>query len=96
MSITGNTWPYIAWVTPMSRTLTALPANIADSSRGRPNSLTSMAPATLNRSVIIEPISALSCMDSRVSRCILRPTSRDGRMKKGIRIKVMTLTSQDR
>jgi hypothetical protein len=33
---------------------------------GRPNSLTSIAPATLNRSVIPAPISASSSVDSRV------------------------------
>ena len=96
MSATKNTWPYIAWTTPMSRTLAARPPNACDSSRGRPNSLTSSAPATLNRSVIIEPISALSCIDSRVSRCSLRPTSRAGRMNSGIMARAMRLTSQDR
>ena len=96
MSETKNTWPYIDWMTPMSRTRTARPANISDSSRGRPNSLTSIAPATLNRSVMVEPIWALSCIDSRVSRCSLRPTSRAGRRNSGIMARAMTLTSQDR
>ena len=91
-----NTCPYIARVTPMSRTLAALPANSSDSSRGRPNSLTSIAPATLNRSVIVVPISALSCMDSRVSRCMRRPSNRAGKMNSGISASVITLTSQDR
>ena len=67
-----------------------------DSSRGRPNSFTSIAPATLNRSVIVEPISALSCMLSLVSRCIRRPTSRAGRMNSGIITRAMTVTCQDR
>ena len=96
MSATKNTWPYMAVTTPMSRTLAAREANAPDSSRGRPNSFTSIAPATLNRSVIVEPISALSCMLSRVSRCILRPTRRAGRMNSGIIARAMTLTSQDR
>ena len=91
-----NICPYIAVVMPMSRTLAAFPRNICASSRGRPNSLTSIAPATLNRSVIIEPISALSCIDSRVSRCMRRPSTRAGKMNSGIITSVMTLTSQDR
>jgi hypothetical protein len=91
-----NTCPYMAVVMPMSRTRAARAENTASSSRGRPNSLTSMAPATLNRSVMVEPISASSCIDSRVSRCIRRPTRRAGRMNSGIRASVMTLTSQDR
>ena len=37
---------------------------------------------------------ALSCMDSRVSRCILRPTSRDGRMKKDVRIQNRSIAEQ--
>ena len=52
--------PYIAWVTPVSRTLAARSPKVADSSSGRPNSLTTRAPDTLNRSVIICPISPLS------------------------------------
>ena len=48
--------------------------------RGPPNSLTSSAPATLNRSVIVEPISALSCIDSRVSAAACgRPAGRGSR-----------------
>ena len=81
----------MAVTTPMSRTLAAREANAPDSSRGRPNSFTSIAPATLNRSVIVEPISALSCMLSLVSRCMRRPTSRAGRMNSGIRIRAMTI-----
>ncbi len=96
VSETKNTWPYMTWTTPMSRTLRARLPNASDSSRGRPNSLTSSAPATLKRSVIIEPISALSCIDSRVSRCSRRPTSRAGRMNSGIMAKAMRLTSQEK
>ena len=43
----------------MSRTRAARPRNDASSSAGRPNSLTSSAPATLNRSVIVAFIDAL-------------------------------------
>ena len=91
-----NTEPYMAVLTPMSRTRAARSANTSSSSRGRPNSLTSMAPATLKRSVMVEPIWASSCIDSRVSRCIRRPTRRAGRMNSGISASAMTLTSQDR
>ena len=52
-----NTREYIACVTPMSRTRPALCENESDSWSGRPNSLTSSAPETLKRSVIICPIS---------------------------------------
>ncbi len=88
--------PYIAVVTPISLTLAARPANTRASSAGWPNSLTSIAPATLKRSVMVEPISASSCIDSRVSRCSLRPTRRAGMMKNGIITSVTTVTSQDR
>ena len=93
---TKNTCPYMAVTTPMSRTLAALLENSSDSSRGRPNSLTSIAPATLNRSFIIEPISASSCMDSLESRCMRRPSRRAGKMNSGISASAMTLTSHDR
>ena len=91
-----SVWPYIAVTTPMSRTLAARSANRSDSSLGRPNSLTSMAPATLNRSVIIVPMAASSCIPSRVSRWSLRPTIRAGSRKSGMRTSAMRLTCQDR
>ena len=47
----------------------------------RPNSLTSSAPETLNRSVIVVPISALSCIASRVIACSRRPTQRAGQQE---------------
>ncbi len=50
---------YIAWVTPMSRTRAAFDSNSDRSCCGRPNSFTSMAPATLNRSFIVLFICAL-------------------------------------
>ena len=81
-----NTARTCAVVTPMSRTRPALRGEQRPTPRsGRPNSLTSIAPATLNRSVIVEPISALSCMLSRVSRCSRRPSRRAGRRNSGIR-----------
>src|ERR1039457_5097327 len=51
-----NTWPYMAWVTPISRTRPARSAKTSDSCLGRPKSLTSIAPATLTRSVMVEPM----------------------------------------
>jgi hypothetical protein len=58
-SETMNTVMYIAWLTPMSRTRPAFSSNIRTSRIGWPNSLTSSAPATLKRSLIIEVIEAL-------------------------------------
>ena len=68
VSATNSDDPYIAVCTPMSRTRPARLPKVSVSSRGRPNSLTSIAPATLNRSVMVEPIAASSCIDSLVSR----------------------------
>ena len=48
-----NIRAYMAWVTPMSRTRPALFSNEPVSSDGRPNNLTSRAPDTLNRSVMV-------------------------------------------
>ena len=88
--------PYMAVTTPMSRTRAARPANTSVSWSGFPNSLTSIAPATLNRSVMVEPMAASSCIDSRVSRCSRRATSRAGITNAGIITSVMIVTSQDR
>ena len=55
-----------------------------------------MAPATLNRSVIVDPIAASSCIDSLVSRCSLRPITRAGMMNTGISNSAMTVTSQEK
>ncbi len=52
--------PYIADSTPMSRTRAARERKDSTSASGRPNSLTSSAPATLNRSVMVAFIEALS------------------------------------
>jgi len=53
--------------------------------RGRlVHSLTSIAPATLKRSFIIEASVASSCIPSRVSRCSRRPTSRACNRNTGI------------
>jgi hypothetical protein len=52
--------PYMADTTPMSRTRAARPRKDSASAFGRPKSLTSSAPATLNRSVMVAFIDALS------------------------------------
>ena len=59
MSDRKKTRPYMAVCTPMSRTRAARPANCSCSMSGRPNSLTSRAPETLKRSVIVLFIWAL-------------------------------------
>ena len=66
-----NTRPYIALRTPMSRTRPARREKSSASSSCRPNSFTSSAPATLNRSVIVVFISLLRSMPSRVIACRL-------------------------
>ena len=68
---------------PMSRTRPARLANPSVSSLGRPNSLTSWAPDTLNRSVMVAFIEALRFMPSRVMPATVRPTRRAGRMNNG-------------
>ena len=54
-----NTRPYMAVVMPMSRTRPARSPNDCASTSGRPNSVTSSAPDTLNRSVVVVFIDAL-------------------------------------
>ncbi len=86
----------IAILTPMSRTRPDLPEKSADSSSGRPNSLTSRAPATLKRSVICVDMSAFSCICSRVICCSVRPIQRAGTRKIGSRISEATVICHDR
>ena len=69
---------------PMSRTLPAPAPNVSNSSSGRPNSLTSWAPATLKRSVIVEFMEAFRFMPSRVMSAIFVPTRRAGSTNRGI------------
>jgi hypothetical protein len=57
---TKNVREYIADCTPMSRTRSARSRNRPASASGRPNSFTSNAPATPNRSVIVAFIFASS------------------------------------
>ena len=63
--------------TPRSRTTAALVANVASSSDRRPNSLSSIAPPTLKRSVIALPRSALPSICSRVRPASRLPTIRE-------------------
>ncbi len=73
----------IAVRTPMSRTRSARAANSADSSPGRPKSLTSVAPGAENRSVMRVPIAALWSAASRWSPAIRAPIRRAGTTKTG-------------
>ncbi len=68
---------------PMSRTRAARTANSADSSAGRPNSLTSVAPGAENRSVIWVPIAALRAEASRCIAAIRVPIRRAGSTNTG-------------
>ena len=63
---------------PVSRTAVARRPNIAFSRSRSPNSLTSIAPDTLKRSVICVFIAALCCICSREMSCSRRPTRRAG------------------
>src|SRR4029079_9504297 len=85
----------MADTTPMSRTRPARSPNERDSSAGRPNSLTSSAPDTLNRSVIVAFIEAFSPYDSRVIACSRWPIRRAGTTKTGSRISESTVICQD-
>ena len=67
----------------MSRTRPARSEKSAASSSWRPNSFTSSAPATLNRSVIVLFIEALRFIPSRVMACRPRPTRRAGSTNTG-------------
>ena len=68
LSPTKKTRWNVACLIPMSRTPAARSSNAARSSAGRPKSLTSIAPETLNRSCIIVFISALRFMPWRKRR----------------------------
>ena len=68
---------------PRSRTTAAFSANWSSSSPRRPKSLSSIAPPTLNRSVIRLPRSALPSICCRVSPASLPPTNREARNRSG-------------
>ena len=69
--------------TPMSRTRRRGRRTRSSSSAGRPNSLTSRAPATLKRSVIRVPTSAFCTICSWARLASRRPISRAGTRKNG-------------
>ena len=87
---------YIAWVTPMSRTRPARSAKTRDSWFGSPNSLTSSAPDTLKRSVIVVFISAFSEYDSRARAATRLPSQRAGSMKTGNSARATSVICHDR
>ena len=62
---------------PRSRTVAALWANRTSSSARRPKSFSSIAPPTLNRSVITLPMAALPSICCRVSPASLPLTTRE-------------------
>ena len=87
--------PTIAIRTLTSRTTPARVANSRDSSAGRPYSFTSSAPATLNRSVIVEPSSALPCICSRTRPCMRRPTYLAGTRNSGTSTSAVSVSCHD-
>ena len=85
-----------AMETPMSRTLAARTAYSSSSTAGRPNSLTSRAPATLKRSVMRVPTSAFCTICSWARLASRRPISRAGTRKKGTRASAPRVSGQER
>ena len=78
----------------MSRTRDAFFSKDSASSSGRPKSLTSMAPDTLNRSFMTMFISALRLYPSWVMAPSLRPTMRAGIKKMGKRTRAIRVICQ--
>ena len=91
-----NTVWAVAVRTPMSRTRRARSANWADSSSGRPNSLTRVAPGAEKRSVIRVPMAALSAAASRSIRAIRLPMRRAGTTNTGSSTSARSVICQDR
>ena len=73
----------IAILIPISATRRARLLKYSRSRSGSPYKATSIAPETLNRSVIVLDISAFTPKDSRVKDCNLRPTHLVGMRKTG-------------
>ncbi|MDI2023390.1 hypothetical protein PJL18_03938 [Paenarthrobacter nicotinovorans] len=80
---------------PISRTRPARSANSRDSSSGRPNSFTSVAPGAEKRSVICVPMAALWAAASRRRSASLEPMRRAGMRKIGSSTMASTVTSQE-
>ena len=87
---------YTAERTPTARTASARVAKSAVSSAGRPNSLTSSAPDTLKRSVIVVFMDALRFICCRVRSCSRPPTRLVGTMNSGSSSSVITAKRQSR
>ena len=96
VSATRNMLRCAAIETPMSRTRAARASYCADSSSGRPKSLTSSAPATLNRSVIRAPSSAFNVICSRVRPARRRPRKRVGSRNNGTRTRAASVSCHDK
>ena len=79
---------------PRSRTVAAFWANRASSVSRWPNSLSSIAPLTLKRSVIDVPMSALPFIRSRVSAAIRPLTQRDVSSSNGNSSRQSSVTCQ--
>ena len=79
----------------MSRTRAARATNSRDSSAGRPNSLTSVAPGAEKRSVIWLPIAALWSAASRSSRASRRPIRRAGSTNTGSSTSASSVTCHE-
>ena len=95
VSATKNTERLTAMRTPMSRTVAARTAYSSSSTAGRPNSLTSRAPATLKRSVIRVPTSAFCTICSCAREASRRPMRRAGTRKNGTRASAPRVSGQD-
>src|SRR5680860_262540 len=79
---------------PRSRTRPAFSAYFASSSSRRPKSLSSRAPPTLKRSVIMLPRSALPSICCRVRPLIWRPTHREASSSSGNSARQASVTFQ--
>ena len=79
---------------PRSRTRAAFVAKTASSSSRRPNSLSSIAPPTLKRSVMALPMSALPSICSRVSPASRLLTQREMRSRIGKSARHIKVTCQ--
>ncbi|CAM5406750.1 hypothetical protein SHIRM173S_12641 [Streptomyces hirsutus] len=86
----------VAVRTPMSRTRRARTANSSDSSRGRPKSLTRVAPGAEKRSVIRVPMAAFRAAASRCIPAMRRPMRRAGITNTGSRTRASRVIRQDR
>ena len=91
-----NTVRFRAMLTPASRTLAARSAYSRSSRAGLPKILTSRAPATLNRSVIRLPMSALRFIWSVDRPASRLPMIRAGMMKNGTRTRAPSVSCHDR